>query len=78
MGSVILRRSDGVECISYSEFREKFNEETYALVFLPLKKLVEGLTPSPDDCRWDRLNAVYRTLAEVDKTCQKVLCLPMV
>ena len=76
MGSVILRRSDGVECISYPEFREKLNDEKYAQVFLPLKKLVESLTPSPDDWRWDRLNAVYKGLAEVNKTCHNVLRLP--
>ncbi len=76
IGSVILRQSDAVECISYPEFREKFNDENYALVFLPLKKLVESLTPSPDDCRWDRLTIVYSELAEVNKACHKVLRLP--
>ncbi len=76
MGSVLLRRSDGVECISYPEFREKLNGENYALIFLPLRKLVESLTPSPDDCRWDRLRAVHSKLAELNNACHKVLRLP--
>lgn len=58
------------------EFREKLNDENYALIFLPLRKLVETLTPSPDDCRWDRLRNVYNELAEVNEACHKVLRLP--
>jgi hypothetical protein len=63
-------------CISYPEFREKVSDEKCERIFLPLKDLVDGLTPSDDDRRWDRLRDVYGKLADVNEVCRKVLSLP--
>jgi hypothetical protein len=73
MGSLLLRDTSGNQCISYSEFRDVLEEDRYAQFFLPLKKLLERLTPSPDDCRWKRLETFDVSLTTVEAVCRKVL-----
>ncbi len=73
IGFVLLRDNNGNQCVSYPEFRGALEEGKYAEIFSPLKKLLERLTPSPDDCRWKRLEIVDLELAKVDEVCRKVL-----
>lgn len=76
MGSALLPDNDGNQCISYPKFRRALEDESYAVLFSPLKDFLERLMPSPDDCRWMRLEAVDFALAEVDAVCQKILGSP--
>jgi hypothetical protein len=76
MGSALLSDKDGNQCISYPKFCEALEDDSYAVIFSPLKDFLERLTPSPSDCRWMRLEAVYAALTEVDAVCQKILGSP--
>jgi hypothetical protein len=73
IGSVVLRAEDRTRCISYPDFRDKLSSEKFNLTFSPVRQLLEGVEPSPDNCRWKRLEAVNTALAQVDEVCRKVL-----
>src|SRR5262249_53286505 len=73
MGDILLREADHSRCISYSDFLNKLHDDRFSMVFLPLRKLLEGVEPTPDGCRWKRLDNIHTALARVDTACRKVL-----
>lgn len=77
MGDILLREDDRSRCISYTDFLDRLSEGTFSAIFLPLQKLLQGLEPAPNDCRWKRLDSVHKALAKVDAPVARSYIWPM-
>ena len=63
-----------VRCMGYYAFQQTLagNNPVFVQQLEPLKRFLQDLSPE-QDCRWQRLQAMYSALADLEKRCEELL-----
>ena len=68
----IVDEGDEHRTLRYHEFTERMAKTEFAVHFQPLTEMLAGVRPD-GDCRWQRLEHLYGSIARLQGICQTVL-----
>ncbi|BAY09173.1 hypothetical protein [Calothrix sp. NIES-2098] len=68
---LIISNEKGIGCMQYSHFVEKYEQEPFSLMLLPLRALLEDV--QPNERRWQRLKAAKQAITKLKQYCEQLL-----